>query len=163
MIFPTLLIVKNALKRKICSPINSPYNQRNNYCHCESFSFPIDTVAKYDHKEKIKGSDNFFADIYVALQFFYFFYYHPKPLGTNQEITNYDVAASELLNPLCLIIDAVCIQTRKKGENECRIQNLECRIRHTTCDIRYTTQNQRLTCAIGISVYFLRGSSRPSW
>jgi len=38
-----------------------------------------------------------------------------RPLVIKQEITNNAVAASKLSNPLCLIIDAVCIQSRKKG------------------------------------------------
>jgi hypothetical protein len=37
------------------------------------------------------------------------------PLVIKQESTSYDVAASELLNLLCSIINAVCIQSRKKG------------------------------------------------
>ena len=41
--------------------------------------------------------------------------YYPKPLVIKQKITNYDVAASKLSNPLCLIIDAVYIQSRTKG------------------------------------------------
>jgi len=55
-----------------------------------------------------------FADIYVALFIsFTFVYLHPKPLEIKQKSTNNAVAASKLLNPLCLIIDAVCMQTRK--------------------------------------------------
>jgi len=46
---------------------------------------------------------------------FTFVYLHPKPLVIKQESTNYDVTASELSSPLCLIIDVVCMQTSKKG------------------------------------------------
>jgi hypothetical protein len=42
---------EKAFKRKICSPINSPYYHRSNYCHRESYSFPIGSVTKYGHKD----------------------------------------------------------------------------------------------------------------
>jgi len=43
---------------------------------------------------------------------------HRKPLVINQESTNYDVAASELSYPLCLIIDAVSLLSKEeKGKS----------------------------------------------
>jgi len=39
---------------------------------------------------------------------------HPKPLGINQESTNYDVAASEMSYPLCSIIDAVAFSSKEE-------------------------------------------------
>jgi len=40
---------------------------------------------------------------------------HPKPLGTKQESTNYDFAASELSYPQCSIINAVSLTNKEKG------------------------------------------------
>jgi hypothetical protein len=40
---------------------------------------------------------------------------HPKPLIIKQESTNYNVAASELSNPLCSIIDAVTLSSKKES------------------------------------------------
>ena len=54
---------------------------------------------------------------------------HPKPLDIKQESTNYNVAASKLLNLLCLIIDGVKLQSSKKAEKT-RIQNTEARIQN---------------------------------
>lgn len=48
---------------------------------------------------------------------------HPKPLGLKQESTDFDVAASELSNPLCSIIDTVTVLNKGKG-----IMNYELRI-----------------------------------
>jgi hypothetical protein len=56
---------------------------------------------------------------------------HPKPLSINQEITNYAVAASKLLNLLCLIIEASAHRARKKAGKD-RIQETEYRILKTT-------------------------------
>jgi hypothetical protein len=54
---------------------------------------------------------------------------HPKPLGINQESTNYDVAASKLLNLLWLIIEVSVCRARKKAKKE-RIQNTGDRIQN---------------------------------
>jgi hypothetical protein len=45
---------------------------------------------------------------------------HPKPLGLNQENTNYDVAASKLFYPLCSIVDAVSLSSKGKKRKMCR-------------------------------------------
>jgi hypothetical protein len=53
---------------------------------------------------------------------------HPKSLGIKPEITYYAVAASRISYSLWLIIDAVCMQTRKKAGKK---QNTEHRTQET--------------------------------
>jgi hypothetical protein len=54
--------------------------------------------------------------LYYLTMFIWF--YNPKPLIIRQESTKNDVAASELSNPLCSIIDAVPVSSKEeKGKN----------------------------------------------
>jgi len=68
---------------------------------------------------------------------------HPKPLGIKQESTNNDVATSELSNPLCSIIDAISLSSKKEREKNVVLDRIYWTYRdnikpliHTACPIR---------------------------
>jgi hypothetical protein len=71
----------------------------------------------------------------------------PSLLSQNQEITNHAVAASKLLRPLCSIIDAVCMQSRKKNSFTTKI----------------TKEHEGIKKYFIIILVFLRESLCPSW